>query len=674
MAILLPLPLPEPSAGGTAIMLSRANAAQAEAYQFLNQLGVLASNLQAPVINPVFPVPDSAPPLSTPTAPTLQAVSISPPTAPTALGASLNVDALLPEPFDSTPPTLNFGVAPAAFSELAPDAPGVDTSYVMPDLSLTLPAPPNLLSLSIAPFDGVTMPTLASDVPVLTAVEPIPTQYVPGAYYNSALLTQLQTTLLNRIANGGTGLPPAVEQAIWNREREREFIAADDAIRDLERMESLGYALPPGVYMDARYRINTEMRARQISLGREIMIKQAELELENIRQSLTIATQLEGQLISYNNQVEQRMFEASKFATQAAIEIYNAKVRAYAAFLDAYKTKVNIYEAQIRGELAKVEVYKAQLQAEQAKADINNSLVNQFKVQTDAALANVEVFKAQVLAIQSKAELEKLKITTYGEQVRAYAAKISAYTAGIEGFKASLGAETAKQEAYKSQVQAYSAQVEAQVKVIEAKIEEYKGRIMAKTAEWEGYKAAYQGEVARAQAIVSGNQSLIEGFKGEVMATTSFNEVLTKQWQVSLEQAQRAAEIAISAAKVNGDLYMTTRGLALDAAKVGAQVSSQIAAASINTMNYSYSNSIAASSSNSAALSDSTSNNKNDSTSRSYNDSTSVSTNFSTSSSFSSSDNRNENTVDSRNTNENTTLMASTTTGSQTIYSYNASV
>lgn len=670
----LAIPLPVSSAGGTQIMLERANAAQAAALVFLQELGALSSNLQPPVINPDFPVPGSAPPLSSPDAPSLQAVSISPPTSPVPLNVSLDVDALLPEPFDGSPPELSFGVAPAAFSDVAPDAPGVDTSYVMPELNLTLPSPPDLLQLSISPFDGVTLPTLADDVPVLTAVEPVPVTYVPGEYYNSNVLTALQNTLVDRITNGGTGLPPAAENAIWDRQREREFIAGDDAIRDLERMESMGFAMPPGVYMDARLRINTEMRARQISLGREIMIKQAELELENIRQSLTVATQLETAMINYNNQVEQRLFEATKFATQAGIEIYNAKVRAYSAFLDAYKTKINIYEAQIRGQLANVEVYRAQLQAEQAKADVNRVLVEQFKVQTDAALANVEVFKAQVLAIQSKAELEKLKITTYGEQVRAYAARISAYTAGIEGFKASLSAESVKQEAYKSQVQAYSAQVEAQVKVIEAKIEEYKGRIMAKTAEWEGFKAAYQGEVSRAQAITSSNQSLIEGYKGEVAATTSFNEVLTKQWQVSLEQAQRSAEIGISAAKANADLYMTTRGLALDSAKVGAQVSAQIAAASINTMNYSFSNAISAASSNSASMSTSTNTSTSSNSNMNVNSNTSSNSNANSNTNVNTNVNTNTNTVSSTNNNFSTSSVNNATSSSAVISSTNRSI
>ena len=580
-----------------------AQAAAQTAYDYMAQLGVATAGLQPPVITPVFPTSPAAPATAQAAMPTVQPVIVTPPSSPAPLSETLSIDNLLPATFDESPPLLLFGTAPLPFSEPAPDAPGVDVSYTMPQLTLTLPAAPGLLSLNVSKFDGVTLPTIDEAVTELTAVAPTVVDYTPGAYYTSSLLSSLQTTLADRITNGGTGIPAAAENAIWDRQREREFIVADDAIRDLERMESLGYALPPGVYMDARYRINTEMRARQMSLGREIMIKQAELEMENIRRSLEVATQLEGTLVNYNNQVEQRLFESSKYATEAGIEIYNAKVRAYAAYLETYKTKVAIYEARIRGELAKVEVYKVQVQAEETKAQINTALVNQFKVQTDAALANVEVFKAQVMAIQSKAELEKLKINIFGEQVRAYTAKISAYTAGVEGFRATVQAEGSKQDAYKSQVAAYAAKVDATVKTIEAKIEEYKGRVMAKTAEWEGYKAAYQGEAARAQAITAGNQTLIEGYKAQVAGVAGYNETLTKQWQVSIDQAQRVSEIAVASAKANGELYVTTRSLALDAAKVGSQVSAQIAAASLNAVNYSYSNTFgySASANNSAS-------------------------------------------------------------------------
>jgi hypothetical protein len=589
-----------------------ATRATEEAYSFMNQLGLTTSELAPPVITPVFPSVAAAPVLQTTAAPELQTATITTPNVPAPLAETININDLLPDTFDEAPPTLFFGTAPASFTDRAPDAPGVDLSYVMPELSVSLPAAPNLLSIQTRKFDGVTLPTIADDVPELIAVAPSIVEYKPGELYASSLLTGVQTTLLDRIQNGGTGLPPAAENAIWDRAREREFLNARDAIDDLDRMESLGYAFPPGVYMNARYKINTEMRARNNGLNREIMIKQAELELENIKQSLTLAVQLEGTMVNYANQVAQRLFESSKYATEAGIEIYNAKVRAYAAFLDAYKTKVAIYEARIRGELAKVEAYKAEIQAEEAKAQINTALVNQFKVKTDAALSAVEVFKAQVLAIQSKAEIEKLKISVFGEQVRAFTAKIGAYTAGVEGFKASIQAEASKQEAYKAQVSAYSAKVDAAVKAAQARIEEYKGKIAAKTAEWEGYKAAYAGEAAKVNAIAATNSAIVDGYKAEVGAVSSYNDVLTRQWQAAIDQSQKVAEIGVSAAKANADLYTTTRSLAVDAAKVGSQVAAQVASAALNAVNFNYSNAMSYSGSESNSTSNSAANSRSD--------------------------------------------------------------
>lgn len=555
-------------------------------------LNAIIDSLIPPTYTPVFPSNPGAPVPLTSSPPTLQPVVWNMPSPPTAFVGEVDIDSLLPEPFDEAPPVLTFGSAPTAFSEVAPSAPGINLQFEYPDLEVSLPAPPSLLSLSVSKFGGLTFPSIDTNIPVLTAVAPSDFQYTPGAQYTSALLTTLKTTLQDRIQNGGTGLPAAIEGALWDRAREREYRQKADALAELERMESLGYALPPGMYLNSRIKIETEINYNIANLSREIAIKQAELELENVLKALDTATQLEGTLINYANQVEQRVFDAARYATEAAISVYNAKVQAYAAYLDAYKTKVAVYEAQIRGELAKVEAYKAEIASEQAKADINRALVDQYKTQADVALANVEIFKAEVGAIQAKAEIEKLKIETFGEQVRAYAAKINAYTAGVEGYRTSIQAEATKQEAFRSQVQAYTAQVDSAVKQIEARIEEYKGRLAAKSTEWDGYRSAAEAESSRARAIAANNQSLVDAYQAEVSGISSYNDVLTKQWQVALDQSQRVAEIGVSAYKANGDLYIAAKSLATDAAKISAQVSAQIGAAALNATNFSNSQSV----------------------------------------------------------------------------------
>lgn len=517
------------------------------------------------------------------------------PTSPSPFNLTLDVEGILPAAFDDNPPELIFGSVPT-FEETAPDAPPVDTNFAYPDdLVVPLPAPPSLLSLSITPFDGISMPTIDTNVPELSVSAPSIREYVPDTMYTSSLLSILQANLQDRIQNGGTALPPDIENALWDRGREREYRQMQNAIDELERMETLGYAFPPGVYVDARLKIQNEGSYNMANLSREIMIKQAELEQANILKAHDSAVQLESQLMNYSNQVAQRTFESVRYYTQSGIEIYNGRVRAYAAYLDAYKTKVAIYEAQVRAEVAKVDAYKAQIQAEEAKAQINAALVSQYKTQADVALSRIEIYKAQIAAIQTKAQIEKLKIDIFGEQVRAYATKAQAFSARVEGFRAQIQGEVAKQDAFKSKVQTYTAQVEAATRVIQARIEAYRGQVQAKTAEWDGYKAQVSSQAERVRGISTINQSLADVYRAESAALSSYNEVLIKKWQGSIELATKQAEVSIAASKANADLATQSRALLVDSGKVTAQVAAQLGAAALNAINFgeSYNNSSA---------------------------------------------------------------------------------
>ena len=549
-----------------------------------------AGNLVPPVISPVFPVGTIPPAISVDPVPSTQPIIWTAPGIPTPFVGTLDVSALFPAPFDETPPTVTFGTTPTPPTDAAPTSPTIDLNFVYPTLNLTLPTAPSLLSLQTFAFNAPTFPTPPdSNVPVLTAVSPSIREYTPGALYTSALLTDLRATLDARITSGtNTGLPVLVETQIWDSAREREYRQQYDALLALDRdMETLGYAFPPGAFVDARGRIYTETTYNIQTLSRDVSIAQAKLVQENIAKSLETAVAIEGKSMDYSNEVEQRIFEATKYATEAGIEIYNAQVRAYVAFLDAYRLKINIYEAQIRGAIATVEFYKTELEAERIKADVNTALVAQYKVQVDAALAAVEVYKASIDAIRTKAEIEKIKVEAFGEQVRAYTAKINAYTAQVEGFRASIQAEQAKVEVYKAQVDAFAQIVNAATKEAEAKIEEFKGLIAAKQEQYEGYKALILGMSEQVKAIAASNQVVAELYRATVAGKSAYNETLTKQWQVALDEAERVTEIGVKAAEANAQLFMTARSLAMDAAKVGAQVHAQLGAAALGAINWS---------------------------------------------------------------------------------------
>lgn len=589
---------------------------------FLLRLAEATEGVVPPTIEPVFPTGGSAPALEVPVAPARrQAVWVAP-NAPSAFTGSLTIDDILPEPFDEAPPVLAFGTAPDAFNATLPDAPSVDLSYVEPELTVELPAVPSLLSINVRQFDGLNLPTFDADEPVLDLVEPTIREYVPGAAYTSALLTTLKTSLQSWIEDGGTGLNPDVENAIWDRGREREAKTRQEAIDRLEQSEELGFMMPPGFYADARLKILTESAEAERGHGREVMIKAAELEQENLKVALQAAMQLESKLIDNANAVEQRLFEATRYATEAGVQIYNAKVQGFAALVDVYRAKVGAYEALVRAETAKVEAYRAEVQAEEAKAQVNRALVDQYQAQAEVALSSIRIFEARINGIRAKAEIERSKVEIFGEQVRAYGAQVNAYTAGVEGYRASLQAEETKQRVYASAVDAYSARVGAARTVVEARVAELQGNISVHEAAIGRYRAEIEGETARIRSIVEDNNAAVETFRAEVQGAASFNEVLTKQWQAVLDQNQRTADIAVNAAKANAELYVTTRSLALDAAKVGAQVSAQLGAAAINAINWSTSisnsQSWGISTSYSNAVSESTSNSVSENTNYNY--------------------------------------------------------
>lgn len=585
--------MPAPSSGLTTSLLSSASGIVSYAHSrvavvdaFVSQLANTVLTLQAPSITPQFPTGGSAPALSVPEPPPFSTPVWVSPDIPTAFTEALDTSDLEIPAFDIDMPTITYGTPPTPFDGVMPDAPGVNLTFDDPTLSVSLPAAPSLLSLSVSNFGGINLPTFSADVPVLDAVAPSIREYTPGSQYTSALLTATQASLLDRIQNGGTGIGDA-ETAIWERGREREARASADAIAKLDQMEALGYALPPGIYLDARIKVITETDYAERGVSREVMIKSAELQLENVKHALTTAVQLEGQLMDYTNSVEQRLFESTKYATEAGIQIYNAKVQAFGAAVDVYRAKVAVYEAQVRAETQKVEAYRAQIAAEEAKARVNQALVDQYRAQIEAALSGIKIYEAQIAGIQAKAEIEKAKVMIFGEQVRGYVAQVNAYTAGVEGFRAGLQAEQTKAQVYQAQVDAFAARVNASARQVDARVAAYKGLIDAKSAEFDGYRAAVQGEASRVQALAQSNGVLADAYKARVSATSAYNDLLTKQWQVALDQSQRTAEIAINTAKANAELYVTTRSLALDAAKAGAQVSAQIGAAAINAVNYS---------------------------------------------------------------------------------------
>lgn len=565
--------------------LSQSLLALAESY--VRALEAEAGQLVPPVINPIFPTVSTPPALGNVPPPTLIDVTWQVPAEPGPFSGGVDIGSVLPGPFTGIQPPLNIGPPPATFNGIVPPSPPIDLNFIYPDVTLTLPIVPGLLSLDTVPFNPPTIPTFSAAVPTLQAVAPNTFHYTEGALFTSDLLIAVQGNLQQALTDGTwTGLPPEIETNLWNRAREREYRQLADGLADLDRMEEMGFAFPPGVYLDARIKMQTEMQNTTAGLSRDIATKQAELMLTNITKAREGAVALESKLIDYVNEVAQRTFEAAKYATEAAIAIYNADVEAFKASLEGYRTAAVVYEAQIKGLHEQVEVMKAEIEFEKTKADINTALIAQYSAQVQAALAVLQIYKTQVEIIQTQASVEKIKVDVFNAQIQAFVGQINAYTGEVEAYKATIQAQATVQEAYKTSVEAYTAEVNAGVAEANILIEELKAQVEVYTAQLEGYKAAIQGMIGQAQAASLFNTAEADVYRSQIAAITSFNQVLTAQWQAVVNEQLQVTQIGVAAAKANGDLYIAARGLALDASKVGAQVIAQLGAAALGAIHW----------------------------------------------------------------------------------------
>lgn len=530
-------------------------------------------------------------------APTLPGI----PTQPILPGATFNPGATKPGALDATlepvqiddftvlPPTLTAGEAPEVNFGTVPLLPAVNDVAVPDAPTVVLPDLPQMLSLQTVTFGGVNLHEdwldKLDEIPELQIIQPTRLQYTRGPGYASTLLDNLKATINARLM-GGSGINPNVEQALFDRMRDRETQLALGRTAEVNRtVEALNFPLPPGVLVGMQSDAQREYFDKLSGASRDITIKQADLEQTNLANAIQSAIALESQLIDYSYKIELLTFEAAKALADNEIQVLNAQIEQYKALLAGYDSYARAYDTLIKAELSKVEVFKAQLEAEGQKVAINTALVNQYKAEIEGRMAQVEIFKAQVSAAQTLVELERARIQTAGEQIRAFVALTNAEMSKVEIFKAKISADGLKLDGYRTQAQAYQAKAGAQAERARAMIAQYDAQVRAKGLEWEGFRSLIGAETARVESIARQTGIAFDGYKVAVTANQAQAELYSRVWEANMKQYEASATLTMQAAKINQDALLHTRNANLDAAKVGAQVTGQKVASAFNIVN-----------------------------------------------------------------------------------------
>ncbi|WP_280582992.1 hypothetical protein [Lampropedia aestuarii] len=148
-----------------------------------------------------------------------------------------------------------------------PAAPVLD-DVVLPNAPLLdKPLQPSLIDLEIPNFDFPELPKFNAQAPEFEGSSVSSVLQWKETPYEVSILGE-EMAVLRRMWSGGTGLPVAVEQALWERAAEREDLGA---LREVSaaaiEFSGRGFTLPPGSLVRRVDAVRTEAELRKQSLG-----------------------------------------------------------------------------------------------------------------------------------------------------------------------------------------------------------------------------------------------------------------------------------------------------------------------------------------------------------------------------------------------------------------------
>lgn len=238
----------------------------------------------------------------------------------------------------------------------------------------------------------------------------------------AGLMRKTRDWIGRALSEGGSGMSATVERQIWERDRSR--ILKDARRQESEAISSYaarGFPVPPGAMLAAVQRVRSDADDRIAQASRDVAIKQAELEIENVRFAVDKALQRHASAMD-----AARAFIAAQAGTigvsaQLVPSIMETKARMVGASTDYYRARTSVEDLRLRAAMPNAE-YQQQAQAKNLDARMGV-----IKHRVDAA---VEAAKA--LSVQAAAMLNALHVSS-GTSASGSMGISYSYSGGVTG-------------------------------------------------------------------------------------------------------------------------------------------------------------------------------------------------------------------------------------------------
>jgi hypothetical protein len=424
-------------------------------------------------------------------------------------------------------PTLNFENAPTLYDPESIPVPVISETYIP-----VMPIPE--------------IPTLELDTELDVAIPVIPDFSYSEQMYTSELLQNTSTKLMYDMLNGGYGIEPADEQALWARAREREFRNLDANVQEIIRESAAkGFVAPTGAHSariaEAR-RVATE---RMSDLSRDIATKRADMYVENRKFTIQESQKLEGLLSNIYGSYMERMLKAKTATIEMAAAVYSIKSAEFNSKVARLKVQADAYDTRLKAALAPIEAAKVRLEAAKLESGIKKDQIEIYTARVNAAAQFVNMQRLRLDAYVAKLQTEKSKLEMYKLQVEAYSARAQAKSTELQAYKARIEGDVARINGYESEVKAYGAlvdvyktRVQAKVAEVDSVVKSNAGKVQALEGRISAYKAGIEAQSLSAKAQ-------IDVYRGRVDAWAKNAEIELQRRGQEYDYSKHEREVAI---------------------------------------------------------------------------------------------------------------------------------
>lgn len=561
-------------------------------------------------------------------------LSVSPPVIPAA-PIMTSIDSLLANldvgDMDALPPVpalipLNLPDAPGQISVPLPVKPSIDTQVDLPDApTVTLPDMDAMLPINIPTFTFPVLPDFNETPPDPSGIV-VPNVFINWTepQYESEILDELVDRVKGMMA-GGTGLPPAVEDALFSRARERDSAETKRAVQEaFDTWAARGFSMPPGMLVKQTNAIQEQSRLKAAELNRDIMVEAAKWEIESIRFAVQQGLALEQVTANLFENTAKRLFDVARFQAESQINVFNAQIGLFNAQNQAFATLAQVYKTKLDGALSKLQAYKTAIEGQALIGQINTQAVEVYKAKLQGITANVDVYKAMMDGAKVRAETIKTQLDAYRADVQVFAEQINAEKVKFDAYETQVKAETAKAgmldaqaRAYASTIQALASKADIKVKGVQIKMDAAKVHVQKYLADVDGYKAQLDAAMKEVGFVTDVFRAKVDAWRAKAGATTTVAEAEIRRTDMMTRTNIAYSEMQIKEYEAKMQRAIQTAQIALEAAKAMGAYSAQLAAGAMSAMHVSAS--VSGSGSQSDSFSNSVSNSTSESTSTNHN-------------------------------------------------------